>query len=100
MSLELVSASGGQVVEPSAVDRHPDHIAPGPYDILDGWWVRRRMGPRRPFGLCPAGPRGRRSGHQALAFEPRPRAWLQGGAPAAPYRATSRSLILSLSWGF
>ncbi|KAI3375713.1 hypothetical protein L3Q82_004018 [Scortum barcoo] len=33
------------------------------------------------FGLSPAGSRGQRPGHQALACEPQPQAWLQGGAP-------------------
>ncbi|KAI3361272.1 hypothetical protein L3Q82_013455 [Scortum barcoo] len=35
----------------------------------------------RHFGLSPAGSRGQRPGHQALACEPQPQAWLQGGAP-------------------
>ncbi|KAI3372063.1 hypothetical protein L3Q82_006704 [Scortum barcoo] len=42
----------------------------------------RQAGPRRHFGLSPAGSRGQRPGHQALACEPQPQAWLQGGAPA------------------
>ncbi|KAI3361876.1 hypothetical protein L3Q82_002210 [Scortum barcoo] len=38
-------------------------------------------GPCRHFGLSPAGSHGQRPGHQALACEPQPQAWLQGGAP-------------------
>ncbi|KAI3367390.1 hypothetical protein L3Q82_026251 [Scortum barcoo] len=38
------------------------------------------------FGLSPAGSRGQRPGHhQALACEPQPQAWLQGGAPPKCY---------------
>ncbi|KAK0140992.1 hypothetical protein N1851_022012 [Merluccius polli] len=43
--------------------------------------------PRLRFGLCPAGPHGNRPGHQALAPEPHPQAWLQGGAPVTHVRA-------------
>ncbi|KAI3377080.1 hypothetical protein L3Q82_000063 [Scortum barcoo] len=47
-------------------------------------------GPTSPFlGLSPAGSRGQRPGHQALACEPQPQAWLQGGAPVTPIRATA-----------
>ncbi|KAI3359760.1 hypothetical protein L3Q82_014132 [Scortum barcoo] len=49
-----------------------------------------RMDPCRCFRLDPAGPHGRKPGHQALAGEPPPQAWLQGGAPQActPYCRT------------
>lgn len=93
MSLELDSVSRDWVAEHPAVDCHPIHIAPGPYGSLGGWWAHQGTDPRRLFGLSPAGPRGQRPGHQALAYGPQPRAWLQGGAPAAPYRATYRSLF-------
>ncbi|CAM4697634.1 unnamed protein product [Leuciscus chuanchicus] len=59
--------------------------------------THRRAHLRRSFGLSPAGPHGGRPGHQALAYEPQPRAWLQGGAPAAACRATSRSSHLLTS---
>ncbi|MED6291506.1 hypothetical protein CHARACLAT_024381 [Characodon lateralis] len=45
------------------------------------------------FGLGPAGSREEQPSHQALFDESRPQAWLQGGTPALPYRATSRALI-------
>ncbi|MED6257391.1 NEDD8-conjugating enzyme ube2f [Ataeniobius toweri] len=42
------------------------------------------------FGLGPAGSCEEQPGHQALSGESRPQAWLQGGTPAPPYRATSQ----------
>lgn len=88
MSPEPVSVSRDRDAEAPAFDHCPILSAPAPYGSSRRWWVHGRTAPRRPFGLCPAGPRGERPGHQALAFEPQPQAWLQGGAPAAPYRAT------------
>ncbi|KAI3358182.1 hypothetical protein L3Q82_003182 [Scortum barcoo] len=46
-------------------------------DLPAGGEPTGRQGPRRHFGLSPAGSRGQRPGHQALACEPQPQAWLQ-----------------------
>ncbi|MEQ2227403.1 hypothetical protein ILYODFUR_037449, partial [Ilyodon furcidens] len=53
------------------------------------------MASRLSFGLGPAGSREEQPGHQALSSESRPQAWLQGGTPAPPYRATSRTFCFS-----
>ncbi|XP_073319780.1 immunoglobulin kappa light chain-like [Pagrus major] len=82
MSPWLESPSGDWVAGAPAQDSHPNHTAPAPSEPSCGWWAYWRAGPRRSFGLCPAGSRGQRPGHQALACEPQPRAWLQGGAPS------------------
>lgn len=58
MSQEPDSVSGDRAAEAPAFDCHPVHMAPGPYDSPDGWWVQRGADPRRRFGLGPAGPRG------------------------------------------
>ncbi|MEQ2282173.1 hypothetical protein AMECASPLE_037804, partial [Ameca splendens] len=39
--------------------------------------------------LGPAGSRKEQPSRQVLSDESRPQAWLQGGTPAPPYRATS-----------
>lgn len=88
MSPELVSMSGDPVAEAPAVDCCPDLSAPAPYGSSCGWWAHVRTAPRRSFGLSPAEPRGGRLGHQALAGEHPPQAWLQGEAPVTPIRAT------------
>uniref|UniRef100_A0A3B4B4E5 Uncharacterized protein n=1 Tax=Periophthalmus magnuspinnatus TaxID=409849 RepID=A0A3B4B4E5_9GOBI len=63
------------VVEAPALDCRPDLHAPAPYGSSCGWWVYMRKAPRHSFGLSPAGPRGERPGHQALAVEHPPQAW-------------------------
>ncbi|KAI3359434.1 hypothetical protein L3Q82_002932 [Scortum barcoo] len=45
------------------------------------------------FGLSPAGSRGQRPGHQALACEPQPQAWLQGGAPGSTNACERTSFV-------
>ncbi|MEQ2301707.1 hypothetical protein AMECASPLE_038866 [Ameca splendens] len=51
------------------------------------------------FGLGPAGSREEQSSHQALSDESRPQAWLQGGTPVPPYRATSHASIFLVFCG-
>ncbi|KAK3553961.1 hypothetical protein QTP70_017454, partial [Hemibagrus guttatus] len=80
-----------------AHDRYPKHIAPDPYAPSCGWWAYGKVGLRRFFGLCPAESRRQRLGHQALACVPQPQAWLQGGAPVTPVRATSHLRVSSLN---
>ncbi|KAI3361980.1 hypothetical protein L3Q82_012330 [Scortum barcoo] len=58
-------------------------------DLPAGGEPTGRRDPRRHFGLSPAGSRGQRPGHQALACEPQPQAWLQGGAPSTRELKTS-----------
>ncbi|KAK3566093.1 hypothetical protein QTP86_025702 [Hemibagrus guttatus] len=72
----------------SAHDRYPKHMAPDPYAPSCGWWAYGKVGLCRFFGLCPAESRRQRLGHQALACVPQSQAWLQGGAPVTPVRAT------------
>ncbi|KAK5622993.1 hypothetical protein CRENBAI_021584 [Crenichthys baileyi] len=57
------------------------------------WWAHWGMASRLSFGLGPAGSREEQPGHQTLSDESRPQAWLQGGTPAPPYRATSHASI-------
>ncbi|KAK3515049.1 hypothetical protein QTP70_004036 [Hemibagrus guttatus] len=83
-SLSRVWAAGAP-----AHDRYPKHIAPDPYAPSCGWWAYGKVGLRRFFGLCPAESRRQRLGHQALTCVPQPQAWLQGGAPVTPVRATT-----------
>ncbi|MEQ2240752.1 hypothetical protein ILYODFUR_018352 [Ilyodon furcidens] len=52
------------------------------------------MASRLSFGLGPAGSSKEQLSHQALSDGSRPQAWLQGGIPALPYRATSRASIV------
>ncbi|KAI3354358.1 hypothetical protein L3Q82_018881, partial [Scortum barcoo] len=51
----------------------------------------------RHFGLSPAGSRGQRPSHQALACKPRSQAWLHGGAPVMPIRADVTILDVVIS---
>ncbi len=71
----------------------PDPLSTGPLRSLLQVVSPREGGPTSLLRAEHGRTRGERPGHQALAYEPQPRAWLQGGAPAAPCRATSRSLI-------
>ncbi|KAK3506212.1 hypothetical protein QTP70_017102 [Hemibagrus guttatus] len=48
----------------------------------------REGGPTSFLRTVPAESRRQRLGHQALACVPQPQAWLQGGAPVTPVRAT------------
>ncbi|KAK3557566.1 hypothetical protein QTP70_030495, partial [Hemibagrus guttatus] len=89
-SLSRVWAAGAP-----AHDRYPKHIAPDPYAPSCGWWAYRKVGLRRFFGLCPAESRRQRLGHQAFACVPQPQAWLQGGAPVTPVRATGGGELLA-----
>ncbi|MEQ2309594.1 hypothetical protein AMECASPLE_000533 [Ameca splendens] len=50
------------------------------------------MASRLSFGLGPARSREEQPGHQALSEESQHQAWLQGGTPPPPYRATSLEL--------
>uniref|UniRef100_A0A3P9LDQ7 Cadherin-1 n=1 Tax=Oryzias latipes TaxID=8090 RepID=A0A3P9LDQ7_ORYLA len=86
MSQKPGSMIGVWAAEAPALDCHPNHIAPAPFEVSYGWWAHGRVVPRRSFGLCPTGARGKSPGHQALACEPRPWAWLQSGAPVTPIR--------------
>ncbi|KAI3369756.1 hypothetical protein L3Q82_024579, partial [Scortum barcoo] len=82
------------VVEAPCHDCYPNHIAPVPHGPSCGCRAYWKAGPRRHFGLSPAGSRGQRPGHQALACEPQPQAWLQGGAPC---NANPGDLLLDYS---
>ncbi|KAK7877097.1 hypothetical protein WMY93_032177 [Mugilogobius chulae] len=84
------------VVRGALPDRRPKHTAPDPYGPSYGWWACGKVAPRCLFGLGPAGSRGQRPGHQALACELPPQAWLQDGAPVTPIRATLRFLVSSV----
>ncbi|KAK3550784.1 hypothetical protein QTP70_005464 [Hemibagrus guttatus] len=63
-------------------------MAPDPYAPSCGWWAYGKVGLCLFFGLFPAKSHRQRLGHQALACMPQPQAWLQGGAPVTPVRAT------------
>ncbi|KAK3521137.1 hypothetical protein QTP86_012535 [Hemibagrus guttatus] len=93
MSQKPDSLSGVWDAEAPAHDRYPKHIAPDPYAPSCGWWAYGKVGLRRFFGLCPAESCRQRLGHQALACVPQPQAWLQGGAPVTPVRATELNLM-------
>ncbi|KAK5623584.1 hypothetical protein CRENBAI_011578 [Crenichthys baileyi] len=89
-----LSIRGGPGAEVSALFRHPIPFCtrtrlafPGVGGAPGG------MALRLSFRLGPAGSREEQPGHQALSGESRPQAWLQGGTPAPPYRATSRASI-------
>ncbi|KAK3529902.1 hypothetical protein QTP86_007226 [Hemibagrus guttatus] len=71
-------------------------MAPDPYAPSCGWWAYGKVGLHRFFRLCPAESHRQRLGHQALACMPQPQAWLHGGAPVTPVRATSqqRSIMI------
>ncbi|KAK3558649.1 hypothetical protein QTP86_022967 [Hemibagrus guttatus] len=88
MSQKSDSLSRVWVAGAPAHDRYPKHIAPDPYAPSCGWWAYGKVGLRRFFGLCPAKSHRQRLGHQALTCVPQPQAWLQGGAPVTPVRAT------------
>ncbi|KAK3531113.1 hypothetical protein QTP70_011063 [Hemibagrus guttatus] len=75
MMMVFYPTLGVWVVGAPAHDCYPKHIAPVGLCLF--------------FGLCPAEYRRQRLGHQALACVPQPQAWLQGGAPVTPLRATS-----------
>ncbi|KAK3554500.1 hypothetical protein QTP70_024407 [Hemibagrus guttatus] len=64
-------------------------MAPDPYAPSCGWWAYGKVGLCCFFGLCPAESCRQRLSHQALACVPQPQAWLQGGAPVTPVRATA-----------
>ncbi|KAK3511412.1 hypothetical protein QTP70_007330 [Hemibagrus guttatus] len=93
MSQKPDSLSRVWVAGAPAHDRYPKHIAPDPYAPSCGWWAYGKVGLRRFFGLCPAESRRQRLGHQALTCVPQPQAWLQGGAPVTPVRATISSVF-------
>ncbi|GAA6111504.1 protein NLRC3-like, partial [Tachysurus ichikawai] len=87
MSLEPDSVFGDWVSEAPAFDCHPH--CPGPLRFLLQVVGPQEIGPTPVFQAEPS----RQPGNQALAFDPQPRAWLQGGAPVAPYRAMSWTLF-------
>ncbi|KAI3355607.1 hypothetical protein L3Q82_018445 [Scortum barcoo] len=82
------------VVEAPCHDCYPNHIAPQERSLMDlpagGEPTFWKAGPMSPFQAEPGpGPVGRRPGHQVLTCElTQPQAWLQGGAPVMPIRAT------------
>ncbi|KAI3363916.1 hypothetical protein L3Q82_001513 [Scortum barcoo] len=45
-------------------------------------------------GLSPAGSRGQRPDHQALACEPQPQAWLQGGTPMETRKRLAKIVLV------
>ena len=81
MSQKPASIAGDRTAKAPALVCCPIHNAPDPSGSSCGWWVHGGMSPCIRFGLGPAGPHGRRPGHQALSHGPLPQAWLQGGAP-------------------
>ena len=81
MSQQPASVTGDQTAKAPALVCCPVHNAPDPSASSCRWWAHRTTSPCLPFGLGPAGPHGRRPGHQALSHGPQPQAWLQGGAP-------------------
>ncbi|KAK3546500.1 hypothetical protein QTP70_026354 [Hemibagrus guttatus] len=108
MSQKPDSLSRVWVVGAPAHDCYPKHMALDPYAPSCGWWAYGKVGLCLFFGLCPAESRRQRLGHQALACMPQPQAWLQGGAPVTPVRATGGHSGLVVStvashlqvWGF
>ena len=97
MSLELVSVAEDRTTKVPAFGRRPAHTAPDPFGPSHWWWVCGSGVTCPLFGLCLAGSHGRRPGHQALAPEPHPQAWLQGGAPVTRIRARDTKNQLSYS---
>ncbi|MEQ2311557.1 hypothetical protein AMECASPLE_021366 [Ameca splendens] len=65
--------------------------APVPHGSPYRWWAHWGMASRLLFGLGPARSHEEQPGHQPLSNESQLRAWLQGGTPAPPYQATSRT---------
>ncbi|KAK3572521.1 hypothetical protein QTP86_034309 [Hemibagrus guttatus] len=88
MSQKPDSLSRVWVVGAPAHDCYPKYMAPDPYAPSCGWWAYGKVGLCLFFGLFPAKSHRQRLGHQALACMPQPQAWLQGGAPVTPVRAT------------
>ncbi|KAK3571349.1 hypothetical protein QTP86_008270 [Hemibagrus guttatus] len=77
------------VVGAPAHDCYPKHTAPDPAPSC-GWWAYGKVGLHLSFELCPAESRRQKLGQQALTCVPQPQAWLQGGAPVTPVRATAK----------
>ena len=83
MSHKLASIAGDRTAKAPALACRPIPIAPDPPGSSCRWWAHWRTSPCLRFGLGPAGPHGRKPGHQALAHGPLPQAWHQGGAPVS-----------------
>ncbi|KAK5598749.1 hypothetical protein CRENBAI_005017, partial [Crenichthys baileyi] len=74
--------------------RPPNPLAPVPSPVFPpAFWGGPTGDGLHLSWVGPAGPPKENPGHQALSGESRPQAWLQGGTPAPPYRATSRASI-------